>query len=81
MAHCPVTQLLVIDAREGRECVVGQVACGFLEPMFFHDGMIKYSKIAKGMGERTVVHRRLDELAAWQRIAPVLSQGDSRGNA
>jgi hypothetical protein len=31
--HCPDMQLVIIDAQGGRECVVEQVLCGFVEPI------------------------------------------------
>ena len=75
-AHCPDMQLLIIDVPNGRECVVEHVACGFVEPMYFHDDTVKYNKIAKGMEGRTVVQRRIGELAGWQ---PVPAQQPDHG--
>jgi len=68
-ANSPDMQLLVIDVQEGRECVVEHVTCGFIEPMYIHDDAIKYSKIAKGMDERAVLHRRLGELDGWRPLS------------
>jgi len=67
-AHCPDMQLVIIDAQDGRECVVEQVACGFVEPMYFHDDAVRYNKIAKGMEERAVVHCRIVELDGWRAL-------------
>jgi hypothetical protein len=36
--------------------------------MYFHDDAVKYNKIAKGMDERAVIQRRIDELAGWQPV-------------
>lgn len=65
-AHDPDMQLLVIDVQERRECVVEHVTCGFIAPMYIHDDAIKYNKIAKGMEERAVLHRRIGELDGWR---------------
>ena len=67
-AHCPDMQLVIIDVQDGRECVVEHVSCGFVEAMSFHDDAVKYNKIAKGMDERAVIQRRIDELAGWQPV-------------
>jgi hypothetical protein len=67
--HGPDMQLLVIDVREGRECVVEHVTRGFIEPMFFRDDAIKYSMIAKGMDERIALHRQMGELDAWRPLS------------
>jgi len=72
-AHSPDMQLVVIDAQNGRECVVEHVLCGFVEPMYFHDGAVKYNKITKGMNERVVIQRRIGELADWRPV-PVQSE-------
>lgn len=68
-AHSPDMQLLIIDVREGRECVVEHVACGFIEPMYIQNDAIKYSKIAKGMDERAVLHRQIGELDGWRPLS------------
>ena len=67
--HSPDMQLLVIDVRESRECVVEHVTCGFIEPMYIHDDAIKYNKIAMGMDERAVVHRPISELDGWRPLS------------
>ena len=64
--HCPVMQLVIIDVRAGKECIVEQVKGGFIEPMSFHDDVLKYNKIEEGMDERTVEHRRVGELTGWR---------------
>jgi hypothetical protein len=80
-AHCPDMQLVVIDVQDGRECVVEHVSCGFVEPMSFHDDAVKYNKIAKGMDERAVIQRRIDELDGWRPVPahpPVRGEEGSR---
>jgi hypothetical protein len=69
-AHCPDMRLLVIDVLGRKECVVDHVACGFIEPMYFHDEAIKYNKIEKGMDERAVVRRKIAELGEWRLLLP-----------
>lgn len=46
-----------------------RVTCGFIEPMYIHDDTIKYNKIAKGMDERAVLHRRIGELDGWRPLS------------
>ncbi|MHB8843204.1 MAG: hypothetical protein ACYC7L_00510 [Nitrospirota bacterium] len=67
-AHSPDMRLIVIDVERGRECVVEQVSCGFVEPMHFQDNAVKYSKIEQGMKERAVMRRRIGELEGWQPV-------------
>jgi len=74
--HSPDMQLVIIDVQDGRECVVEHVSSGFVEPMYFHDDTVKYNKIAKGMNERAVIQRRIDELDGWR---PVRAHPPARG--
>jgi hypothetical protein len=67
-AHCPDMQLVIIDVQDGRECVVERVSCGFVEPMYFKDDLVKYNKIEKGMDERAVIQCRVGELAGWRTV-------------
>lgn len=78
-AHCPGMQLVVIDVHSRRECVVEHVACGFIEPMYFHEEAIKYNLIAKGMEERTVAHRGIAGFDAWRTVPASGSGGALRG--
>jgi len=77
-AHYPDMRLLIIDVREGRECVVERVTWGFIEPMYIHGDAIKYNKIAKGMDARGVSHRRIGEHDGWRPLSDSLSE---TGNA
>ncbi len=67
--RCPDMQLLIVDVREGKECVVERVGCGFVEPMSIQDDRIKYTKIAEDMDERIAVHHPIAELTGWRPLA------------
>jgi len=67
--HCPDMQLVIVDVLAGKECIVEQVTCGFVEPMYFEDEALKYNKIGRGMDARTVEHRRIEELTGWRPVS------------
>jgi hypothetical protein len=73
----PDMQLIIVDVREGRECVVERVENGFIEPMFFHDQMIKYNLFTKRLNARRVSHRPIKEISDWRMVSDKAPDADS----
>jgi hypothetical protein len=64
--------LLVIDVARGHECMFARAREGFVDPIYIHDGAVKYSMITAAMVDRCIDRHRLDALTAWRPVSGVL---------
>lgn len=71
----PDMHLLVIDVENGRECLVVRADECFVDPVYFHDGEVKYSIITTRMTERAARFQRYDSLTGWRPVAETLPEG------
>lgn len=67
----PDMHLVVIDVTAGKEYVMDRVENGFVEPMSFCNGTIRYNKILYG-AERIVQERTLREIGGWKEVSGCL---------
>ncbi len=68
----PNMHLLVIDMVKRRECIVVHTGEGFVDPMYVHNGEVKYSIITSRMPERTARFQRIDALTGWRKVEDTL---------
>lgn len=74
----PDMHLLVIDVAKSSECVVIRAEEGFVDPVYIHDGELKYSIITSRMLERGARFQRIDALTGWRKVAGTLPEAPGR---
>jgi hypothetical protein len=72
----PDMRLIVVDIHSRKECIVDQVRCGFIETLAFPGDEVIYTWLVRGMGDRVVKHRRLDELTGWRPLSDRMPEWD-----
>ncbi len=74
-AYDPDFQLILVDVARRRECIIDRVTSGFIDPVFIHNGMLKYSIMTHAMKERAVDHRNINSITSWRPVSETVSTG------
>lgn len=65
----PHMELVIIDVAEKKEGVLDRSEDGFVEPLRFDEGTIRYGMITMSMRDRGLTERSLADVPVWQPVS------------